>query len=336
MQYLLVGDIHIGNNKDNDIFHNTCIRLFQEIVDTCVRRDIDTIIIVGDLFDSPTAISQKTLKTLHTILDLCKNLNLIIVRGNHDTYYKKEAHPNWLSLFKEYTNIITVEDNYYTIGDLCLVPWGYPIKDLPWSGYLLGHFEINYFKMNDSYECWNSKLNPEHFKKFKHVYSGHFHFPETKGNITYLGSPFQQDFGDAGSARGYYVFEPYSEELEFIEFTNSPKYYRIITNVLDDYLDNIKDNFIKLVFDQDYGTLKNTEIIEKVELLEPAALFIDISKTENLDTLTQEEDINIEMKSNTDILFEFMGQQELPDFLKRDILYKVVRNLIRQSTDEQQ
>jgi len=94
--------------------------------------------------------------------------------------------------------------------------------------------------MNDYAECSNAMLNAEDFKKFKHVYSGHFHLPSTKGNITYLGSPFQHTFNDVGSIRGYYIFD--DGKLEFIEFTNAPKFYIITTNNLKENLDKIEGN----------------------------------------------------------------------------------------------
>ena len=128
---ILLSDIHIGLNKDNQIFHATTIELFKEIVDVCNKTNDNEIAILGDLFHNRKVLSQKSLETAHEVADICKKQKIILVRGNHDTYYNSEAYPNWLSLFAYYDNIVPVIDDYYMTNKMCFVPWGFNIGDVP-------------------------------------------------------------------------------------------------------------------------------------------------------------------------------------------------------------
>ena len=45
------------------------------------------------------------------------------------------------------------------------------------------------------------------FKKFKRVFSGHYHMKSKKDNVTYLGNPYQLYWNDYGCKRGFHVFD---------------------------------------------------------------------------------------------------------------------------------
>jgi DNA repair exonuclease SbcCD nuclease subunit len=179
--------------------------------------------------------------------------------------------------------------------------------------------------MNNGYECEGSNLNLSDFKKFRRVWSGHFHNPMTKENVTYIGSPFQNDFGDVDSVRGYYLVQ--NENPKFIEFTKAPKFYKISTDDLDK--SKIPGNFIKLVFERDYGITKNNEFIEKVEALSPLLLVTDTSRIRedsSVEVLNEEV-----MSSNEEILFDYLEKQEIPEHLDKKILIKFVDKMLKES-----
>ena len=48
---------------------------------------------------------------------------------------------------------------------------------------------------------------PDPFDKFQRVFSGHYHMKSTKGNISYLGNPYQLYWNDYGCKRGFHVFD---------------------------------------------------------------------------------------------------------------------------------
>ena len=53
------------------------------------------------------------------------------------------------------------------------------------------------------------------------IVSGHFHLRDERkydqGRILYLGNPYQMDFGDVGSIKGYYILDIPTSTYEFTE-----------------------------------------------------------------------------------------------------------------------
>lgn len=323
---LWIADTHIGLNKDNPIFHKVVLDLFKEIIDTCVKKDISDVVVLGDFFHSRKAISQKSLETARQILEIFgdEDITLYLIRGNHDTLSDSAPNPNWLTNLKLYKNVKTIEEEVVVLNKkYSLVPWNHSLEDIN-TEYVLGHFAINSFLMNNSYECDGANLSPSDFKKFSHVWSGHFHVPSTKGNITYLGSPYQQTFNDVDSDRGYYIVK--NEKVEFIKFTEAPRFYKISTEEIDKK--KIPGNFIKLIFEKDYGNTKNSKLIESVEVLEPLLLLTDTSRLreENKTEALKEEDI---ISSNEDLLFDYLEKQEIPEHLNKKVLIKFVDRMLK-------
>ena len=245
-----------------------------------------------------------------------------MVRGNHDTYYKTQSQPNWLNIFKEYSNVIRVDEEPYYENNFCFVPWGYDISDIT-CDYLFGHFEVNKFRMNNKFDCINSQYNLNDFKEFKHVYSGHFHFPQTIDNFTYLGSPFHNNFGDVGSERGYYSWK--NGDIKFVRFTSAPQYVIIRT---DGEIKNVTGNIVKLVFDKDYGVNKNNDIIESVSMLTPITLFVDTSKFNIDENLTNVDELHL--RTSYDVLLDYVDKAKLPEHLNKKTLYRIIDGIMRE------
>jgi DNA repair exonuclease SbcCD nuclease subunit len=196
---LLVTDTHLGMYSDSDAWLDIVLNFYKYITKYCIKHDIREIYHLGDFFDNRKSLNTKTQHVAHRIakvLGLKENLHTYIIVGNHDCYYKNKIHPNTLELFKEYDNI-SIIDSIEKIDNILLVPWGEVPEDTQGARFCFGHFAIKGFHMNDSYKCKDG-LDKVKFKDFEKVLSGHFHTPSSKGNITYLGSPYGQTFHDAG------------------------------------------------------------------------------------------------------------------------------------------
>lgn len=329
-----LADVHLGLQEDNSLWHKSSLDLAADVHDTAVKHNIDTIAVLGDFFDNRKSISQKTHDlALEIVTGIWKDFKVILVRGNHDTYYKEKPKPNWLKMFKDSANVTVVETEPYVYQEYCFVPWDFDVSSLSWSGYLCGHFEINNFRMNNFFECHTSRLGTRDFHKYKGVYSGHFHFPQTYGNISYLGSPFQQNFGDVGSNRGYYIID--GGKTEFIEFTKAPQFVIIRTN--EKLLpERIKGNIVKLVFDKDYGTRKNNIIIEDVENMEPAALVgVDTSNFSVDASISGDAGDEIVIKDNETLLKDYIDNLLLPEHLKKKTMISMIDMLIREVSNDE-
>ena len=94
------------------------------------------------------------------------------------------------------------------------------------------------------------------------IITGHFHLKDERkfknGKILYLGNPFQMDFGDAESEKGFYVLDfDKIQEPVFYKNTVSPKHKKLLLSelisfdgVTPELRKLIKSNIIKLVIDK--------------------------------------------------------------------------------------
>jgi DNA repair exonuclease SbcCD nuclease subunit len=153
--------------------------------------------------------------------------------------------------------------------------------------------------MNTYKECDHGIDSQCLFSKSPYVMSGHFHHKDHRkykhGDIVYLGSPYQQNFGDMDSSRGIYIFDLATNEYEFIENTVSPVHWKIsLHKILEGELTStmlktlIPNNMISFLIDREYSSDKLNLLISKLQNLKPKFF-----RTEY-----QNKDINFEIKDN--------------------------------------
>lgn len=323
MKLLLLGDTHLGIYQSSELYHDIVYKLFEEIKDYCISNNINTILHLGDFFHERKVLNTKTQWVAHQIANLFQSsdISFHIIVGNHDCYYKNSIEPTALDIFKNYENIyVWKETTELFDGELQVVPWGQlPIRQ---EGYVFGHFEFSGFKMNSNYICEHG-LDPTDWKKFKQIYSGHFHWPSSKGNITYLGSAYPQTFHDIDSPRGYYIWD--DGDLEFIEYKNCPKFIKIETSNINN--NKIKNNIVKLVFTEDYGSIKNQKIIDDVISFNPTKIQVDFSQVKIEGTEDTLETMDASLLDHQEILQEYIKKTDLPSFVKKKTLLTMIEKL---------
>jgi len=328
--YLLVTDTHLGLYGAADVWHDVTLRLFKTVADYCSRHNIDTIIHLGDFFNNRKNINVKSLDYADAIGNILNDFKTILVVGNHDTYYKNQIKPHSLVVFNKFENIMIIDEPTNLDGNIGLVPWGLDFSMLE-TPYLMGHFEVNGFRMNSGYSMMGGKLNVSDFKNYDKVISGHYHTPMYDENVNYLGSPFQQNFADVGSKRGFYVFD--DGELDFIEFLEAPRFVKINTSKFEEHFSRVPGNIVKLIFDEDYGTVENTKILEKIQLTGPFQLHPDFSNISG--DLEETESIeDVDMKDNKEIVDEYVKTIEIPRNLEPNVVVRMFSNLIDSVTEK--
>jgi DNA repair exonuclease SbcCD nuclease subunit len=325
MKHLIVTDTHLGIYNASDLWHSIVLNLFKDIKETSKEHNINSILHLGDFFHNRKEINTKTLDVAQFIMEeILADFKVNIVIGNHDSYYKNKLFPNSLQVFKDIKNVNIIKECEYLKEDknIMLCPWSHlpnETKDV----FLFGHFEIKGFLMNSSYRC-KSGINKNDLRDFRHVYSGHFHTPSGKGNVTYLGSPYGLTWHDINSKRGYYIFDSSKGEMNFIEYNNAPKYVIVETeNIIEE---NIKGNFIKLLFNRDYGHIENQKIVDSVSNMGPLSLQPDFSNF--VGTEEKQENETLEIMNHKDITKEYINKIELPDHINKQTLLNFMEKLM--------
>ena len=183
--------------------------------------------------------------------------------------------------------------------------------------------------MNDNYIC-KQGINMEDLKAYEAVYSGHFHSPSQQGNITYLGAPYQQTFNDKNGVRGYYIWE--DGNLTFIPNTKSPKFIEMSTN--DMRLDEVKGNVVKLIFDKDYGSLENENLIDKILERQPFKMKTNFSEISHIDE-EEELDEDVQLLDHDDIIKEYvMKKCTPPENINKNVLLDIIMKLTGEIRNE--
>lgn len=243
MKICLLGDTHFGARNDHSAFHDYFEKFYEQIlIPYLVENNIDTVVQFGDLFDRRKYINFSTLaKSRKYFFDPLKELDIKmhVFVGNHDTFYKNTNEVNSPELLlNDYSNIQVYSDPCDIIIDgtkITLLPWVcsgnyelcmHHIRETD-AQILFGHLELAGFEMHRGAVNDHGQFDNKLLQKFDVVCSGHFHHKSSKGNIHYLGTPYEMSWSDYNDPRGFHIFDTETRELEFIKnpFTMFQKWF---------------------------------------------------------------------------------------------------------------
>lgn len=282
MKIALITDLHFAIKRHPELYQKYYSKFYDNVFFPYLQKhDIKDIICLGDVFDNRKNIDFNSLAWVKdNFFDSCakNNIRLDIITGNHDIHFKNTNKINSPSLLLREYPLIRVYD------EICdIVCDGLKITLCPWinienqndifshinktdSKVLFGHLEINGFESHHGH-YYSGGLDSELFSKFKKVFSGHFHSKSTKGNITYLGNPYQLYWGDYGDERGFHIFDTETLSLDFVK--NPYTLFHKIT--YEDSLDienidysEFEDCFVKVYVDSKCDEIKFQNFINSI------------------------------------------------------------------------
>lgn len=300
----IIGDIHIGVNKNSNKFFELTKEWLRWFISEVEEKKIRNVFILGDWFHYRDEISLLALDEGTECLKLFpKTINVHILTGNHDCYFRDNSEVHSLGSYNEWENVF-IYDTVQTIEHkngktISMVPWGYEYDDIPKTDIMFGHFEIKNFKLNSYTICKKGVNSSDLLKKSSLIFSGHFHKHQVKnykaGSITYVGSPFQHNFGDIGNENGYHIMDMQTKECEFIQNPDKfPVFHYVKLSKLKETFDKdkISENFVKLIIDKDINEASMDKMVSKINMLAPLDLNID-TVTSKIEVDNSEIDANI-------------------------------------------
>lgn len=310
MLIAVLTDTHFGARNDSTHFDIFFQKFYSEVFFTYLRKhEIKTVIHMGDVFDRRKYINFQILRScreyfFEPLREL--GIDMIVIPGNHDTYYKNTNEINSLDLLlKEYSNIEVLQQpttRAFGTQEFKFIPWicadNYEEcvaaifkKDKKNKNIvMIGHFEIDGFDMFRGIKN-DGGMNKELFAQYPVVLTGHFHHRSATDNIYYLGSPYEFTWADHDDPRGFHIIDTETRELEFIENPNKIFHKIYYDDRKKQNLDAslYKKSCVKVVvthkndytkFDNFIESLYNNDVIE-------LAIHEDFSEFES-DTLTDE------------------------------------------------
>src|SRR5690606_25669059 len=200
---------------------------FQELS----KRDIRTVIHLGDLFDKSRSINTKVLhETNSFFFSKLKHLDMYVIPGNHDSYFRDSLSVTTVSeVLGNFDNVYVYDSpEVEKIGNtsFAFVPWG--INEFPEADVLCAHLELIGFEMYNGVKNLDKGLSSIDFaKKYKKVLSGHYHHPSSKGNINYIGAPIEITWSDYGGPRGFQILD--TESMSLTHIKNPHRMFRKIS-----------------------------------------------------------------------------------------------------------
>lgn len=301
----VLGDIHFGVRRNSVLFHQILLNELYLVLDKITKKD--SVIILGDVFDSRSSVDFKILNdAVDFFIKISRKAkDIFILVGNHDLYYKENSIENVNCRFLSFDSksdevcpikIIQSLSEINIQNNKCLfVPWidgeESKIKALDKIkkskvDFIFGHIDICELYGNDANELVMFKETD--FPENVIVLSGHYHKRLERNPVKYVGSLINMTFNDVGDTKGYHIIR--NKEVKFIEGT-SPKFeqlkidkpnefYKAMTNIseerLEKFKNKIKGNIIKLILNE-YCSI-NDKIYDFIKKMSPLLLSVSYNR----------------------------------------------------------
>ena len=230
------------------------LEVITAVVDWANDHGAKYFILPGDIFHAQGEyLNKDVIRAGYVLLDRIK-AELIILPGNHDIFRQKTVFRQFKDIAHVITTptVMTLEDE-----DWAFVPFNRKFSDfqkgvetVKGADYLVCHQMFTGVKIGPEQFGFRLKdvFDSTGITSFRAVISGHCHKHQQLGNIWYVGSPLQMNFGDEGDDRGFMFYEqglftfmpvagPRFETIElktqeeadrFTESQTVSSYYRII------------------------------------------------------------------------------------------------------------
>ena len=327
MKVAVITDTHWGARNDSQAFMDYFRKFYEEIFfPTLQEQGIDTIIHMGDVVDRRKFINWKTVYQMREMFfDVCyeRNINLHLVTGNHDTYFRNTNQVNSLSGLRlaDKENFTVYEKSTEIELDgtkIFIQPWicdenkeeSLKAIEETNSQLLFGHLEVRGFEMHLG-QYSQTGVDASMFKKFDMAFSGHFHHKSDNGNIYYLGNPYQITWSDYKDSRGFHIFDTKTRELEFV-LNPFEMFHKIhyddetmtLESIQNDDYSIYKNSYVKIIIMNKKNPFWFDTLMDKLY----AADVADISIAENFDQdLDIEDDMINEAEDTLTILSKYVN-----------------------------
>ncbi len=342
MKVAILSDTHFGSRKGSKHLHDYFEKFYDDVFfPTLEAEGIDTVVHMGDAFDSRKSIDYQSLEwSKRVVFERLKNYNVHMIIGNHDCYYKNTNNVNSPELLLQtYNNIKT----YSEVSEIELdklkvlfIPWinaenfENTVKSIKESKskIVLGHLELNGFRahrghvMEDGMDC---KL----FDKFEKVFSGHYHTRSDNGKIFYLGNPYEMFWNDVNDTRGFHIFD--TEILTHTPVNNPYKlFYNIYYEDTNNKLFNATEYENKIVKVIVRKKSKQRDFEKFIDKLYSVGVY-DLKIIENFE-IQESEEFDIDEEENTlSILNRYIDESEFN--LDKNIIKGIFQDLYSQACE---
>lgn len=285
----MIGDLHYGVRNNSTVWKDDMLDFMRQFVNNLPSHgfnpETDILMLTGDVFHSReflnVMIGNNVLELFADITATFKR-GVFVILGNHDEYFRKNNAVHTLKFIeKAFDNFyVFVEPRMVEINGshkFLMLPWHddreivhSALEEYDYCDYVFCHLEIEGFKYNKSMPV-DKGIETNKLAKFKRVYAGHLHHKQERGNVLYIGTPYQMDFGDVDTPRGYYVISVLDDMLheEYFENQWSPKF---VSYKFDDVMNSTPQEIASML----HRNYANVHIPSSAARTFPISAFMDV------------------------------------------------------------
>ena len=326
MKVAIITDQHFGARKSSRIFHDFFLKFYNNVFfPTLEKEGITTVIDLGDTFDNRRNVDLWSIEWARkNYYDRLEEMGVTVhaVVGNHTAYFKDTNEINTLdNVLGQYPNVMVYsEPEDVIIGGqkVTFIPWinqdnaekTFKLLEDTTSKCAMGHLELNGFEAHRGH-IMEKGLGCELFEKFSQVFSGHYHHRSSRGNIHYLGNPYQLYWNDYQDTRGFHIWDSQSLGLEFVP-NPYEMYDKIFYNEkkIPKKLDKYQGKIVKVIVEDKTDTAKFDYFIS--QLYVAGVHEVKIIEDSLFDT-ELDGDIDIEKEDTLTILEKYVDDMSYHD-----------------------
>jgi len=342
MKVAIITDTHYGARKGSKLFHDYFELFYKNVFfPTLEQYGIDTVIHMGDAFDSRKSIDYQSLEwAKRVVFEPLKKYHVHMIVGNHDSYYKNTNNTNSPQLLlKDYPNIQTYSSpTEIKVGnlDVLLLPWicveneeqSLKMIKKTKAKVAMGHLEFQGFRVNRQI-IMEHGLEANLFKDFSKVFSGHYHTRSDNGTVFYLGNPYEIYWTDVNDTRGFTIFD--TETLEHTPINNPYKMFHNIyyedTNYQTFDTREYENKIVKVVVRKKSDTKKFEKFVDKLY----ASNIAELKIIENFDIQEPVEFEAFESEDTISILNRYIQEAEIN--LDKSIIQKMMQEIYQEACE---
>lgn len=199
---IVTADLHLKGETEGVLFDE----VLPGIIDLA-HNDDRTVAILGDIYHIRYRVSVALQNRLLDFFKVRDDVRFILLPGNHDQINVAGEHA--LEVFRELDNVEVITQPRWD-GRGLWIPYRKDPADIysalstlrpsefPRIAWM--HHGVRGAMMNNHFHD-KEGIELSSFGAFEHVYCGHYHKPQTVGNVTYIGSPYQTRADEAGQQK---------------------------------------------------------------------------------------------------------------------------------------
>jgi DNA repair exonuclease SbcCD nuclease subunit len=242
MKFAYTADWHLSGYTQDKIVNGLPERLYEKkvvqenIANYCRLNEIKTIVIGGDLLHNKSIIYSLAQSILLDFFREYKDLDFIVIDGNHDLSGKGSDVVSALKSLDNEPNVrriskatrITDESGL----DILIVPYSDDMINIIKNSsakYLISHFGLNEGTLNSGVSIISDIGLKDLIGKYQTVLLGHYHKPQEiiKNGIElyYSGSITQNDWGEKEEEKRFLIVDTETGLVQSIPTTGYRKYF---------------------------------------------------------------------------------------------------------------